>query len=744
MKDRIYTEKELFVNLNELAQETIRELYIAAKKTAIYSSSHPLARRAIGGPFMMMDKIFRYKQYFNLHLMDGHLYALNIRLKPSIFTDQIMDYMQILDISDILFEAGMTADQLALFLDRFVKRLPSTDYRNLMKTHLDKYKINTIHVDSQPGFDLFEKGHQFRGDLLADFSARNLVGQLIGDDFERLAELLECESLSFKDYLERFNLDYYYPLIAYLIPEKIASFESDKLVELLSTSLFEAIGDKVSCAEIDDNAWGQSKRLIGALNYHAERETILSRIGENLVARGVGKEIYSELLPKTSAIKIESSEDIDQFLYSTFNQALPGYQLDGFEDLFSRILRTGQQGKARSIINILINYLAGPDLDLRQKALILFRYIISVYRKTTDGFLAEHLVSKIDEYISGDKETFEFSDLIWELIQITMAEKNYKRLSSICDVLLKKRSLEQGIWSYESVAVKKSIEEMNRREVISQLINDLITVSHAEAQYIRNIMITIGSEQAALALSSIISHDSRQVRQHTLRILSEMGKSSLNVFNEILKDNSCFEREEGHRELPQEKWYVVRNCLFVLGSLKDPGACRSLRLRIADDDTRVRRCIIEALEKIGGEQAADLLLVIANDSDREIRKTALIALGFVGTYENVPEMIDLTYKYPTEIVTIINSIGKLGGQEAHKFLSQLLNDVELQSIFGFSRSSKDDIKIAALKALDRIGDNDSIQTIKEFDKNLSNTQKIFFGSSKLNKATQEILNRKDK
>jgi len=51
------------------------------------------------------------------------------------------------------------------------------------------------------------------------------------------------------------------------------------------------------------------------------------------------------------------------------------------------------------------------------------------------------------------------------------------------------------------------------------------------------------------------------------------------------------------------------------------------------------------------------------------------------------------------------------------------------------------VKVAVLKALGRIGDSDSIKKIKEFDKSLSGTQKIFFGGSKINKTIQDILNR---
>jgi hypothetical protein len=740
MKQHAYAESDLNTNLNELVHEVLRELFLASKKTSIYSGEHPLSRKAIGRAFVLMEKIFKFKSYFNLHISDGHLYALNIRTRPSIFVDQIMDYMQILDLNDILIESGVAVNQLSLFIGRFVKRLPATDYANLMVNYIEEHKLDTILVNSQLGSNLFEANPRLRGDLVGDFSVRAIVGQVIGEDFEKLACLLDDEELASDEYISRYKHDYYPALIRFLIPEKIAAVDAQDIVQFLRSRVTEVA--KTDAGAPIESLLKRLKSFIAALNYHSQRETIIDQITSILSEAGTSKDVYSQLVPETSAIKIESSEKIDQFLYSTFNEALPGYDLSDFKDLFSRLLRTGQQGKAKLVVNVLMNHLAGPDLDLREKSLLLFRTMLSVCPRKTGVFLINHLISKIAEYLLEKKETFEFSDLIWELALVTLAEKDYEHLSAVCEVLLKKRTLAAGIQSYDSVAVKKAIEEFNRREVIDQLVQDLVSGPHSDIQYIKNILVAIGSEDAALALADIISHKSRQVRQHVLKILSEMGKASLHVFSEALKENKYFVREPNKRELPDENWYFVRNAVFVLGSLEDSEACRALRVRVNDDDTRVRRSIIQALEKIGGEQAADLLLVLAADSDREIREAAVIGLGFVGSHDIVPELIDLADRFPSEIATIITSMGMLGGNEARNFLGNLLKDRQLQSRLTSSRMSRDDLKLITIKALGRIGDEESLEEIQNFNDSLSASQKIFFGAAKLNKAADEILNRR--
>ncbi|MCX6830479.1 MAG: hypothetical protein NT002_14525 [candidate division Zixibacteria bacterium] len=287
-----------------------------------------------------MEKIFRFKRYFNLHLLGGHLYALNIRLKSSIFADQIMDYMQTLDIRDILFEYGISVTNLSLFLERFVKRLPTTDYQNLMSSHLEKHKISAILINNPAGDNLFEKGQKFQGDIVADFSVRSILGTIIGGDFEKLADMLVNENLSPDQYLFRFDHDYYPKLAGHLIPEKIASMDAAVLAELLT----DRTGKSLACNDDSERRAEAEKarNLINALNYHPEREEIISRLGDALSGTGVPRDSYSEILPAASAIKIESLEKIDQFLQSAFNSGHAEFSTGDFQEHFGRLLRTGQ------------------------------------------------------------------------------------------------------------------------------------------------------------------------------------------------------------------------------------------------------------------------------------------------------------------------------------------------------------------------------------------------------------------
>jgi HEAT repeat protein len=233
----------------------------------------------------------------------------------------------------------------------------------------------------------------------------------------------------------------------------------------------------------------------------------------------------------------------------------------------------------------------------------------------------------------------------------------------------------------------------------------------------------------------------RSVRQLTLKILAELGKSSLKVFSSIVYDDHMFERDDTRRELSDEPWYVIRNSIFVLGSLQDEQGVAPLRARIADKDARVRREIVSALEKIGGEDAIDCLTLMADDQLQEVSDASIIAIGLIGNADTAPLLLDIARRNPRNGIKAVTGMGKLGGGQAREFLGELLSDSEKLAELAGGATSKDELRVAAVKALGQIGDTDAIDHIRSFKESQSTAAKLLFKNSTVNKAISEILAR---
>ncbi len=722
---RQISDKFLAPDLNEAAHNCVRELAMACRKASIYGANHPMTSKAAEKPFLELDWLFRYRRFVHFYLIQGHLYVMNFRLKESVFTEEIIRYMQLLEIRSLLFERTLNATEFCRFLDRFVTRVNVNDPRNSIDNWLKSNKITSVTINSEAGIHFFEDFKQYRGDVNGDFSAKTILMQSLGDDPFRLADFLVRGETA----LSEVRIDFDHDIILYLLPERIAGLKAADVQLALKKSMQSNDGENPS---------EQTRALLRLTDYHPEKNTILEALNLNQFNKASTQPAGET--GKVDVLHNEAFGFIERTLATLKEDGAYTDSVATFSSSFMRLLRTGQKGKANQTLFDLVDMLSSAQPRTRQTALDLLLGSIETVRIQVDEPVYQTVFQRIIDKINWKDETFEYSALIWSLFRRTLAEKQYGLLADISNALNERKSIQDGVTIYDSIAIKQVFENLNRPEVISALVDDLVKADHAHAQQIRLVLTTIGSEEVASALSEIISHPIRQVRQGALKILSELGKGALVVFSRMLSDSSLFVRPPDRHELPDAKWFIVRNSIFVLGSLRDQAGIAPLRQHISDRDVRVRREIVSALEKIGTESSVDLLCLMADDSDREIRESSVAALGAIGNTESVPLIIDIAQRHPEALLRVIGAVSRIGGDEARSYLSQLLNADS--SVVAGSGLSKDDVYLAAVKGLAHIGDTQAIERIRDFQERLSGAQKLLFRNSELHRTLSEILSKR--
>lgn len=724
---RQISDKFLAPDFNEAAHNSIRELAMACRKASIYGANHPMTSKAAEKPFLELDWLFRYRRFVHFYLIQGHLFVMNFRLKDSVFTEEIIRYMQLLEVRSLMFERTLTAGEFCKFLDRFVTRVNINDPKNGLEYWLTNNKIPSIKINSEEGVHFFEDFKQYRGDVSGDFSAKTILMQTLGDDPVRLADFLVRGEAALADARIDFDLD----IILYLLPERIAALKIKDIQAAIKNSM--PSGDAANPSE-------RTRALLRLTDYHPEKNAILQEL--NLDQPSKPAKVSTGETGKVDILHNEAFSFIERTISILKEDGAYTDSVATFASSFTRMLRTGQKGKANQTLLELIDMLSSAQPRTRQTALDLLLASIETVRIEIDEPVYQTVVQRISDKINWKDETFEYSALIWALFRRTLAEKQYTLLTVISSALNERKKLHDGVTEYDSIAVKQVFENLNRPEVISALVDDLVKADHAHAQQIRSVLTTIGSEEVASALSEIISHPIRQVRQGALKVLSELGKGALVVFSRMLSDNNLFQRSPDRHELPDAKWFIVRNSIFVLGSLRDQAGIAPLRQHVSDQDVRVRREIISALEKIGADSSVDVLCLMADDTDREIRESAIAALGIIGEEEAVPLLIDIARRHPETILRIIGAVSRIGGEDARNYLGQLLNSDSDTSAIAGSGLSKDDLHLAAVKGLAHIGDTQAIERIRGFHEKLSGAQKLLFRNSELQRMLSEILSKR--
>lgn len=159
----------------------------------------------------------------------------------------------------------------------------------------------------------------------------------------------------------------------------------------------------------------------------------------------------------------------------------------------------------------------------------------------------------------------------------------------------------------------------------------------------------------------------------------------------------------GHRDIVLEllddpRWFVVRNAVQVLGETADADDLAHLTAPLAHDHPKVRREVLVALARIGGDDATALMMGKVADPSAEVRSAAAMALGEVGHERALRPLVDqLEIEGDLEVgVEIIRALGALGDPGAVPAL-------EKQAVASFFSRRPSEIRVAAFRALGSIG-----------------------------------------
>ncbi|HJV33432.1 HEAT repeat domain-containing protein [Geomonas sp.] len=130
--------------------------------------------------------------------------------------------------------------------------------------------------------------------------------------------------------------------------------------------------------------------------------------------------------------------------------------------------------------------------------------------------------------------------------------------------------------------------------------------------------------------------------------------------------------------LKDQRWYVVRNMVAILGELRVADSVIALRKPLHHWDLRVRKEAVRALMKIGGEPAEAMLVALLEDSDEAVVKSAILSLGLMHSRVAVPAMLKLLERRDFLLKTLsvkkdlVAALGRIGDRRATPHLVKIL------------------------------------------------------------------------
>ncbi len=246
-----------------------------------------------------------------------------------------------------------------------------------------------------------------------------------------------------------------------------------------------------------------------------------------------------------------------------------------------------------------------------------------------------------------------------------------------------------------------TLRQLATDEMIDYLVASLLSPKAAEKsrQTLTRVLAFLEEKATRRVMSLLSLEKSAANRKLLAAVLILSGPAAVPVLQEHLLD---------------ERWYVARNAIAILGEIRRPDCLVHLTPLLQHNDIRVRRETVRSLTKIGGPRAINILLQTTAADDQELRRQALLSLGAIRAASAVPTLIKIVKKqgWSRDSVDLrkdaIRSLGEIRSSDAVPALEQIVSRRRL-----FKRQRCNELRVLAAAALGDIGDDTARATLEK-------------------------------
>jgi hypothetical protein len=335
---------------------------------------------------------------------------------------------------------------------------------------------------------------------------------------------------------------------------------------------------------------------------------------------------------------------------------------------------------------------------------------------------SHQFLSQISDFSQEEKK---------QIAEVLASDANFQHTDYLITIIFEILGMEKEVAGYVEVLgfIGKALDSLissgnfigasmliNRMHELSNVLKNL---KNQRAEKIDNFLFECASKEKITALSQTLNNI-KDIDIHGLRsyleqlpwaaidpLIGSLGeltefKARLAVC-EVLKTLGKDHIELLARGLEDEKWYVVRNIVGIMGELDNPRVINYLKRTIRHPDYRVRHETLTAVAKINSEESVDFMILALSDPDNKIQLASLRYLAekkskraFMAV-ENLTKDKNFRNKPPEQIREIIEVYAILGQAKAMPYIKSLLGK---KLLFGSAMDER--LRIYAAGALGKI------------------------------------------
>ncbi len=247
--------------------------------------------------------------------------------------------------------------------------------------------------------------------------------------------------------------------------------------------------------------------------------------------------------------------------------------------------------------------------------------------------------------------------------------------------------------------VRFTIEQMTDSPMASYLLDQSLRNNGACIALLGGLCALIGKSMAYPLIQRLCVADALHERKTIASFLTRTGEAGIPALLSMLRD---------------ERWYVVRNMVTILGEIASPTALKALQSTAAHPEQKVRKEVIKSLLKISPHGAESTLVSLIGDSDADVVRQAIYSLGSIRARAAVRPLLEIITTADPFLKELalkkqaLVAIGRIGDRQATDALLNLLG------CRGWLAPRRwQELKIAIANALGQMGDESAIPLLKQ-------------------------------
>jgi len=718
------------MDIRKLSHGILRDLYGGSRRLSMYPLGHPITQETLKKPFELLNQIYFFKHSFNIEFFKDRLLAEGILLDDTVYVSGLALDMKKHKLSNISLYSHIKIGDLYHLLSALVSKPGPLD--DSVARFLSSREIESIAVNIEKPRTLF---HFDSAELTVGHTSKTpekRINSVLSKNPTIISAYYMGRINDDNDILKYINIDFRLGFLSKYFRESLLSLTEESTKRLLEDTVFSTnwLDDS-----IDTKAIEGLKRLFNDYLSGQEDNRALNDIYELFKKVGAPDTIMNQIFDRSRVLKLKTFQDSEEII-NTLKFSDPS-QIDTeyLKKTVFKLASAGQKEYLFDILDQLMNSLSGSTKSIRQQGLHLLTTASEVI--SGGGFYEEFasLCRSVVRLALFPAENLEATELTSNLAWQALKKKHWLELKFLVR-MLKGISSDNMQPSSKRDFVAARLLEISESSLLSEAINDLLENNWTdEAGNFLEAVSNLGSKKTIQSLVEKITNPDINIRSRVIKILASMKDDSAEAISQMLSEE--VERYKGGR-LEEEEWYYLRNILRVLKEVNAEEALPSLEIMSAWSDNRLKLEIIKTLEGMPIEGSAKLLEKLSFDDEYEIRKTAVIAMGLTGHPDMIPKLESVFEKSPDCRVLAIASLGRIGGPRSRDMLIDFFENEEFFKIQDLSKKDVEEIRVAIIKALSRIGDETSIRKLEEYSRKnfdrslfkkdmLSNTAKILLG-----------------